>query len=132
MVLCMIGKRAKAQNAGTRWTPLLKACELIQPLYFNPVQFRLYLRGINRVTRNIDLALLIVDDAFRYVVLSLYHPASRNLYRISDAEAVAMARYLVKNDGLFLGSSSACNLVACIKLIKQMGWSENRTIVTVL
>ena len=52
--------------------------------------------------------------------------------RISDSEAVSMARYLVKNDGLFLGSSSACNLVACVKLIKQMGWSENKTIVTIL
>jgi cysteine synthase A len=52
--------------------------------------------------------------------------------RISDAEAVAMARYLVKNDGLFLGSSSACNLMACVKLVKQMGWSEDKTIVTIL
>jgi cysteine synthase A len=72
--------------------------------------------GINRLTHNIELALQVVDDAFR----------------ISDAEAVAMARYLVKNDGLFLGSSSACNLMACVKLVKQMGWSEDKTIVTIL
>ncbi|KAG2364068.1 hypothetical protein BDR07DRAFT_1375367 [Suillus spraguei] len=47
--------------------------------------------GINRMTNNIDLAIPIIDDAFR----------------ITDVEAVAMSRYLVQNDGLFLGSSSA-------------------------
>ncbi|KAK0244244.1 PALP-domain-containing protein [Armillaria nabsnona] len=72
--------------------------------------------GINRLTKNIELALPIIDDAFR----------------ITDAEAVSMSRYLVHNDGLFLGSSSACNLVACIKLAKKMGWKEGQTIVTIL
>jgi len=72
--------------------------------------------GINRLTNNIELALPIIDDAFR----------------ISDAEAVSMSRYLVQNDGLFLGSSSACNLVACIKLVRKMGWNEGQTIVTIL
>ncbi|KAF8971102.1 PALP-domain-containing protein [Flammula alnicola] len=72
--------------------------------------------GINRMTQNIELALPILDDAFR----------------ITDAEAVAMSRYLVKHDGLFLGSSSACNLVACVKLVKQKGWTEGKTIVTIL
>jgi len=53
--------------------------------------------------------------------------------RITDAEAVAMSRYLVKNDGFFLGSSSACNLMACVKLVKQKGWTRcGKTIVTVL
>ncbi|KAF5380536.1 hypothetical protein D9615_004729 [Tricholomella constricta] len=68
------------------------------------------------LTNNIDLALPIIDDAFR----------------ITDAEAVSMSRYLVKNDGLFLGSSSACNLVACVKLVRRMGWAEGQTLVTVL
>ncbi|KAF8070786.1 tryptophan synthase beta subunit-like PLP-dependent enzyme [Lyophyllum atratum] len=72
--------------------------------------------GINRLTNNIDLALPIIDDAFR----------------ISDAEAVSMSRYLVKNDGLFLGSSSACNLVACVKLVRRMGWAEGQTVATIL
>jgi len=72
--------------------------------------------GINRLTKNIDLALPIIDDAFR----------------ITDAEAVSMSRYLVKHDGLFLGSSSACNLVACVKLVRRMGWAEGQTLVTVL
>lgn len=43
-----------------------------------------------------------------------------------------MSRYLVHNDGLFLGSSSACNLVACVKLVKKMGWNNGQRIVTIL
>lgn len=80
------------------------------------------LSGINRLTKNLELALPIIDDAFR----------------ISDAEAVSMARYLVKHDGLFLGSSSACNLVTAVKLAKAEGWTgvkglgRKRRIVTIL
>ncbi|KAH9948625.1 PALP-domain-containing protein [Amylocystis lapponica] len=72
--------------------------------------------GINRLTNNFELALPIINDAFR----------------ITDAEAVAMSRYIVHNDGLFLGSSSACNLVACVKLARKMGWKEGQTIVTIM
>ncbi|KAJ7354610.1 PALP-domain-containing protein [Mycena albidolilacea] len=72
--------------------------------------------GLNRLTQNIELALPIIDDAFR----------------ITDPEAVAMARYLVKHDGLFIGSSSACNLVACVRLVKKMGWHSGERIVTVI
>lgn len=72
--------------------------------------------GINRLTKNIELALPIINDAFR----------------ITDAEAVSMSRFLVQRDGLFLGSSSACNLVACIKLVKKMGWNNGEKIVTIL
>ncbi|KDR75107.1 hypothetical protein GALMADRAFT_249007 [Galerina marginata CBS 339.88] len=72
--------------------------------------------GINRITQNIELALPLLDNAFR----------------ITDAEAVSMSRYLVKHDGLFLGSSSACNLVACVKLVKQKGWTEGKNVVTIL
>lgn len=52
--------------------------------------------------------------------------------RITDAEAVSMARFLVQRDGLFLGSSSAVNLVGCVKLVRKMGWSKGEKIVTVL
>lgn len=52
--------------------------------------------------------------------------------RITDAEAVSMARFLVQRDGLFLGSSSAVNLVACIKLVRKMGWGNGEKVVTVL
>ncbi|TFY71625.1 hypothetical protein EVG20_g1375 [Dentipellis fragilis] len=72
--------------------------------------------GINRSTKNIELALPIIDDAFR----------------ITDAEAVSMSRFLVQHDGLFLGSSSACNLMACVKLVKKMGWNSGEKIVTIL
>jgi cysteine synthase len=54
------------------------------------------------------------------------------LPRVTDVEAVAMSRYLVKHDGLFLGSSTACNLVACVKLAKRKGWTKGQTVVTIL
>ncbi|KAH9171961.1 PALP-domain-containing protein [Lactarius sanguifluus] len=72
--------------------------------------------GINRLTKNIELALPVIDDAFR----------------ITDAEAVSMARFLVQRDGLFLGSSSAVNLVACVKLVRKLGWNKGEKVVTVL
>jgi len=72
--------------------------------------------GINRLVRNFELALPIIDDAFR----------------IMDAEAVSMARFLVERDGLFVGSSSACNLVAAVRYVKKMGWKDGQTVVTIL
>ncbi|KAI9463362.1 PALP-domain-containing protein [Russula earlei] len=72
--------------------------------------------GINRITKNIELALPVIDDAFR----------------VTDAEAVSMSRFLVQRDGLFLGSSSAVNLIACVKLARKMAWSNGEKIVTVL
>ena len=50
--------------------------------------------------------------------------------RVTDAEAVAMSRYLVQHDGLFLGSSSGCNLVACVRLAKRL--KQGARIVTIL
>ena len=86
---------------------------------------------------NFEMALPSIDDAFR---CGPFHCYQSGLFphfldracRVTDAEAVSMSRYLVQNDGLFLGSSSACNLVACVKLIKRMGWSDGETVVTVL
>jgi cysteine synthase A len=43
-----------------------------------------------------------------------------------------MARFLVQRDGLFLGSSSAVNLVACVKLVRKMGWGNGEKVITVL
>ncbi|GAA5935511.1 uncharacterized protein JCM15063_001059 [Sporobolomyces koalae] len=62
--------------------------------------------GLNRITKNLRLALPIIDDA----------------YRVTDAEALSMSRHLSQHDGLFLGSSSAINLVACVKLAQS--WIE--------
>jgi len=43
-----------------------------------------------------------------------------------------MARFLVERDGLFVGSSSACNLVAAVRYVKKMGWKDGQTVVTIL
>ncbi|KAH8088155.1 putative cysteine synthase [Filobasidium floriforme] len=70
--------------------------------------------GINRLTRNFDIGRKLIDDA----------------YRVTDQEAISMSRHLVMHDGLFLGSSSACNLVASVKLAKTL--PKGSTIVTIL
>jgi cysteine synthase A len=49
--------------------------------------------GINRVTHNFEVGRELVDDAIR----------------VTDDQAIAMARWLVENDGIFVGSSSAVN-----------------------
>ncbi|CAA2995722.1 cysteine synthase 2 [Olea europaea var. sylvestris] len=68
--------------------------------------------GINRLTKNFKLAEL--DGAFRG----------------TDIEAVEMSRYLLKNDGLFLGSSSAMNCVGAVRVAQALG--PGHTIVTIL
>jgi cysteine synthase A len=49
--------------------------------------------GINRVTANFEAGRELVDDAVR----------------VTDEQALAMARWLVEKDGIFVGSSSAVN-----------------------
>uniref|UniRef100_A0A0C9S3B9 cysteine synthase n=1 Tax=Wollemia nobilis TaxID=56998 RepID=A0A0C9S3B9_9CONI len=68
--------------------------------------------GINRVTQNFQLARL--DGAFRG----------------TDTEAVEMSRFLLKNDGLFVGSSSAMNCVGAVRAARLLG--PGNTIVTIL
>jgi len=68
--------------------------------------------GINRLTANFARAR--VDGAFRS----------------SDKEAVEMAAYLLRNDGLFVGSSAAVNCVGAVKAARKMG--PGHVIVTVL
>ncbi|KAJ0981930.1 hypothetical protein J5N97_010185 [Dioscorea zingiberensis] len=68
--------------------------------------------GINRLTKNFLMAEL--DGA----------------YRGTDKEAVEMSRYLLKNDGLFVGSSSAMNCVGAVRLARSLG--PGHTIVTIL
>lgn len=43
-----------------------------------------------------------------------------SVVRVTDEEAVSMSRHVVKHDGLFLGSSSACNLVTAVKVAKSL------------
>ncbi|CAM6104414.1 unnamed protein product [Calypogeia fissa] len=68
--------------------------------------------GINRLTENFKLAQL--DGAFR----------------ATDREAVEMSRYLLRNDGLFIGSSSAVNCVGAVRVARLLG--PGHTIVTIL
>jgi len=70
--------------------------------------------GINRVTRNFEVGRELVDDAIK----------------VTDEQAMAMARWLVEKDGIFVGSSSAVNCVAATKLALQMG--HGHRIVTIL
>jgi cysteine synthase A len=68
--------------------------------------------GIGRVTANFARAKL--DGAFRG----------------SDQEVIEMAHYLLKHDGLFLGSSAALNVVGAMRLAQQLG--SGHTIATIL
>ncbi|GAA6024655.1 hypothetical protein JCM11491_003454 [Sporobolomyces phaffii] len=64
--------------------------------------------GLNRITQNLKRAVPILDDA----------------YRVTDREALSMSRHLAAHDGLFLGSSSAVNLVTCVRLAQR--WNRDR------
>ena len=64
--------------------------------------------GINRITENFKVMLdtpLMLAGAVK----------------VSDAEAVAMSRFVAKHDGLFIGSSSAVNLVAAVRVAQSLG-----------
>jgi len=69
--------------------------------------------GLDRLTANFKRAR--IDDAFR----------------VTDREAVEMAHYLLREEGLFVGSSSAVNLVATVRAARKMG-KKGATLVTVL
>ena len=51
-------------------------------------------------------------------------------YTISDKDAVTMSRWLLDREGLFLGSSSALNCCAAVRLAKKLG--PGKTIVLLL
>ncbi|KAF2078336.1 hypothetical protein CYY_000320 [Polysphondylium violaceum] len=68
--------------------------------------------GVNRKTENFNKAIL--DGAFRG----------------TEKEGIDMAHYLLRNDGLFLGGSSALNCVGVVKLARKLG--PGKTIVTIL
>lgn len=70
--------------------------------------------GINRLTQNFDRGRHLVDDA----------------YRVTDEEAIKMSRFLVREDGLFVGSSSSVNCVAAYRAAKRLG--PGHVIVTLL
>ena len=70
--------------------------------------------GLDRVTGTIARALPLLDGA----------------ESCSDGEAVAMSRFLLRNEGLFLGPSSALNVVGAIKVARRLG--RGHTVVTML
>lgn len=70
--------------------------------------------GINRLTANFEAGMHLVDDAVK----------------VTDRQAMLMARWLVEKEGLFVGASSAVNCVAAVKAAKWLG--KNKRIVTIL
>jgi len=54
--------------------------------------------GINRITHNFESGKDLIDDAIK----------------VTDEQACTMARWLVENDGIFVGSSSSVNCVAAV------------------
>ncbi|MCJ1478784.1 hypothetical protein MMC13_007468 [Lambiella insularis] len=70
--------------------------------------------GSNRVTANFEAARELIENAFK----------------VTDSEAMRMARWLVQEDGIFVGSSSAVNCVAAVKLARELG--PGHRIVTIL
>jgi cysteine synthase A len=47
--------------------------------------------------------------------------------RVTDMEAVCMARFMAKHEGLFLGSSSCVNLVAAVKAARKLKQRQKDT-----
>jgi len=68
--------------------------------------------GINRATANFNRARL--DGAFQG----------------TDQQVIEMSQYLLKHDGLFVGSSAALNVVGAVKLARKLG--KGHTIATIL
>ena len=60
--------------------------------------------GINRLTNNFEKGMELIDDAVK----------------VTDQQAMRMARWLVERDGIFIGSSSAVNCVAAVTTALQL------------
>lgn len=70
--------------------------------------------GLDRLTHNLSLGLGYVDDAIA----------------VSDQEAVDMAHFLLETEGLWVGSSSAMNVVGAIRVASQL--EPNAHVVTII
>ncbi|KAF7938828.1 uncharacterized protein EAE98_001166 [Botrytis deweyae] len=70
--------------------------------------------GINRLTENFEAGREIIDDAVK----------------VTDLQALKMARWLVEKDGIFVGSSSAVNCVAAVATALKL--EKGSTVVTIL
>lgn len=60
--------------------------------------------GLNRITRNFELGESYIDESIR----------------VTDEQAIRMAKFLSVNDGLFIGSSTAINAVAAVKIASKL------------
>ncbi|KAK5120340.1 Cysteine synthase 2 [Meristemomyces frigidus] len=77
--------------------------------------------GVNRITRNFEAGMHLIDDAVK----------------VSDRQAMMMARWLVEKEGLFVGASSAVNCVAAAAVARRIAVEEGqrgegKRVVTVL
>ncbi|CAG8980528.1 hypothetical protein HYALB_00002525 [Hymenoscyphus albidus] len=70
--------------------------------------------GCNRLTENFEAGRELIDDAVR----------------VTDIQAMKMARWLVEKDGIFVGSSSAVNCVAAVATALKM--PKGSRVVTIL
>lgn len=70
--------------------------------------------GINRITENFEAGRELIDDAVK----------------VTDEQACKMARWMVENEGIFAGSSSAVNLVGAV--VTALSLPEGSTVVTIL
>lgn len=70
--------------------------------------------GINRITENFEAGRELIDDAVK----------------VSDLQAMKMARWLVEKDGIFIGSSSAVNCVAAV--VAALALPEGSRVATIL
>lgn len=70
--------------------------------------------GVNRLTANFNAGFHLIDDAVK----------------VTDEQAMSMARWLVEKEGLFVGPSSAVNLVAAATVAK--GMEKGSRVVTVV
>ena len=65
-----------------------------------------------------------------YVVPLWQKDIADQIERVSTDEAVAMIRRLAREEGLFAGTSTACNVIAALRLAEQLG--PDATIVTIM
>merc|ERR1711972_987874 len=77
--------------------------------------------GIDRLTGNFALGLQEHNGGT---------PCIDAAVRVSDQEALDMAHYLLKHEGLFVGSSAAVNCVGAVKAARAMG--SGKSVATVL
>ncbi|KAH8592089.1 tryptophan synthase beta subunit-like PLP-dependent enzyme [Bisporella sp. PMI_857] len=70
--------------------------------------------GINRITENYEAGRELIDDAVK----------------VTDLQAMKMARWLVEKDGIFVGSSSAVNCVAAV--VTALNMPKESRLVTIL